>query len=154
MSFWHNKAIDLAVSGKEQVIYIYGKAGNGKTEVALYICQAVKGRVQAGTGTGKATSNFNGPTLYVMFGWAHNEQNQSVLKANKENKLDNLKKFYGHIDIFIIDEVNAMSAAELGLLDETIGKIFNPDEKLKKQNWTVKPFGGKTMVFVRGCSLA
>ena len=46
INFWHNKAIDLEVSGAEQVIYIYGKAGSGKTEVALHICQAVKGRVQ------------------------------------------------------------------------------------------------------------
>jgi len=148
MSFWHNKAIDLAVSGEEQVIYIYGKAGSGKTEVALHICQAAKGRVQAGAGTGKAASNFNGPTVYAMFGWAHNEQNQSVLRANEQNKLDNLRKCYEHIDIFIIDEVNAMSAAELGLLDETMGKIFNPHGKLKDQNGAVKPFGGKTMVFL------
>ena len=148
MSFWHNCAIDLIASGKQQVIYIYGKAGTGKTEAALHICEIFKGRVQAGAGTGKAASNFNGPTTHAMFGWAHNEYNQAVVRANEATKFARLRLFYENTDIFVIDEVNAMSAAELGYLDETMHKIFDPSGKLEDINGDVKPFGGKTMVFL------
>jgi len=55
MSEWHSKAIELVTSGKQQVLYIYGKAGTGKIELALHICEHYKGRVQAG----------------AMFRWAH-----------------------------------------------------------------------------------
>ena len=41
-----------------------------------------------------------------------------------------------------------MSAAELGLLDKTMHKIFDPEGKLKDGNGIVKPFGGKVMVFL------
>jgi len=81
MSGWHEKAIELVTSEKQQVLYIYGKAGMGKMEVALHICEHYKGRVQAGAGTGKAASNFNGSTVHAMFGWAHNQGSQSVVRA-------------------------------------------------------------------------
>ena len=148
LSFWHNQAIGLVVSGKQQIMYVYGKAGTGKTEVALHICEQFKGHVQAGAGTGKASSNFNGPTTHAMFGWSHNEYSQAVVRANESSKLARLRLFYENTDVFVIDEVNAMSAAELGLLDETMRKIFDPEGKLKDNNGTVKPFGGKTMVFL------
>ena len=83
LSFWHNRAIDLVVSGEQQIVYVNGKAGTGKTEVALHICEAFEGRVQAGSGTGKAASNFNGPTTHAMFGWSHNEYSQSVVRASE-----------------------------------------------------------------------
>ena len=41
LSFWHRRAIDLVVGGEQQIIYVYGKAGTGKTEVALHICEPV-----------------------------------------------------------------------------------------------------------------
>jgi len=147
ISFWHNTAIELVAGGEQQVTYIYGKAGTGKTEVALHICELFKGRVQAGAGTGKAASNFNGPTTHAMFGWAHNEYSLAVVRANEATKFDRLRQFYENIDVFVIDEVNAMSAAELGYLDETMHNIFDPDGNLKDSHGTVKPFGGKTMVF-------
>ena len=86
MSFWHNKAIDLVVHGKQQILYIYGKAGTGKTELALHICDLLKGSVQAGAGTGKAAANFNGPTVHAMFGWSHDEFNEGKA-ANSQQKL-------------------------------------------------------------------
>jgi len=66
MSFWHRKAIELIVNRQQQILYVYGKAGTGKIEVALHICQHFKDRVEAGAGTGKAASNFNGPIVHAM----------------------------------------------------------------------------------------
>jgi len=47
----------------------------------------------------------------------------------------------------VIDEVNAMAASELGLLDETMCKVFDPKRMLKYDNGKVMPFGGRKMVF-------
>ena len=148
VSYWHNRAIDLVVSGTQQIMYVYGKAGTGKTEVALHICEQFNGRVQAGAGTGKAASNFNGPTTHAMFGWSHNEYNQAAVRSTERSKLTRLGLFYENTDVFIIDEVNALSAAELGYLDETMCKIFDPDRKIKDKDGKPKPFGGKMMVFI------
>jgi len=90
MSGWQEKAIELATSEKQQELYIYAKAGTGKTKVALHICEHYKGRVQAGAGTRKAASNFNGPTIHAMFGWAHNQDSQSVVRASESEKLGRL----------------------------------------------------------------
>jgi len=64
----HNSDIRL-----DQFVYVYGNAGTGKTEVALHIRKVFKGHIQAGAGTGKASSNFNGPTMHTMFGSSQNE---------------------------------------------------------------------------------
>jgi hypothetical protein len=45
------KFVEIAVSGRHQVMYLLGKAGSGKTEVLLHICQRMKGRVQIGATT-------------------------------------------------------------------------------------------------------
>jgi len=37
MSEWHRNAIELVTSGKQQVLYIYGKAETGQTELTLHM---------------------------------------------------------------------------------------------------------------------
>jgi PIF1-like helicase len=142
LSFWHRKAVELVKEGREQIIYIYGKAGTGKTLAALWICQHFKGRVQAGAGTGKAAANFNGPTMLAMFGWSHNEYRVARAGGNQQRKMNELACFQKKTDVFVIDECNAISAAQFGLLEETMCKVFDPEGKTKKR------FGGKTMVFL------
>ena len=46
-------AVELGTDDKHKVLYLCGKAGCGKTEVALHICDRLRGRIQAGAGTGK-----------------------------------------------------------------------------------------------------
>lgn len=45
--------VDLVLKKKQKIVYICGKAGCGKTTVALKICEELKGKVQAGACTGK-----------------------------------------------------------------------------------------------------
>ena len=57
-----------------------------------------------------------------------------------------MRTFYDKVSVFIIDEVKAMSAAQLALLDETMCKIFDPGGREKDRDG--KPFGEKTMLFM------
>jgi len=100
MSFSQRKAMEMVVTGQQQILYVYGKAGTGKTEVALHICEHFKGSVQAGAGTGKAASNFNKPTVHAMFGWSPCEDRQIVVRANETTKLGRLRLFYENTDVF------------------------------------------------------
>jgi len=54
------------MSTQQQILYVYGKVGTGKIEVALHICKHFKDRVQAGAGTGKTASNFSRLTVHAM----------------------------------------------------------------------------------------
>ena len=47
-------AVDLGVDIDQKVLYLCGKAGCGKTQIALKVCEKLGGRVQAAAPTGKA----------------------------------------------------------------------------------------------------
>jgi hypothetical protein len=83
-----------------------------------------------------------------MFGWSHDEFRQVRFGTSEQAKLDRLRIFYENTKLFVIDEINAVSAAQLGLMDEMMCKIFDPDRQQKLPDGTPKPFGGKTMVFM------
>jgi hypothetical protein len=148
LTYWHRKAFELMTRGPHQVVYLYGKAGCGKTEVALHVAQFYKGACQAGAGTGRAASNFCGPTTHAMFGLSHDEFKQARTGSYQDNKINRLRIFYENTKVFIIDEVNAISAAQVGLLDEMMQKVFDPDSKLKNADGTPKPFGGKKVLLM------
>ena len=138
-------AIELGCDPKQQILYICGKAGSGKSTVALKICERLKGSVQAGAGTGKAASIFNGPTMHSMFGWSFEEFRDGDAYVNNARKLGILRTFYETTKCFIIDEVNALSAATLGQLHDTLSAIFSGP---KTPNRPELPFGGCKMIFL------
>jgi len=76
LSEWHKKATELVTSGKQQVLYIYGKAGTGKTQVALHICEHYRGS-PGWSGNGQSGNKFQWTHVHA-FGWAHNADSQSV----------------------------------------------------------------------------
>jgi len=82
-------AVDIGCDPTQQILYLCGKAGSGKTTVALKICEKLVGTVQAGACTGKAASLFRGPTLQSMFGWSHNEESSRLTEV----KPDRLRHF-------------------------------------------------------------
>lgn len=59
--------VDLGVDMKQQILYLCGKAGCGKTQVALEVCEMFAGRVQAGVVTGEAASLLGAPTVHGVF---------------------------------------------------------------------------------------
>ena len=140
-------AYSLSIDMKQQIVYLCGRAGSGKTEVALKICEHFAGRVQAAAITGKAASLFGAPTVHGMFRWSHYDKSlYGEPPPTSAKKITELQTFYENIDVFVIDEVNAMSAAMLAQLDQTMTKIFNP--KLQRTDGTLLPFGGVKVVFL------
>ena len=140
-------AVDLSVNMNQQILYLCGKAGPGKMQVALKICEMFAGRVQAAAVTGKAPSLLGAPTVHGMFWWGTYDQSQpDGTPAMSSRKVTELQSFYDGIEVFVIDEVNAMSALLLAQLHETMTKVFNPN--LQKTGGNVLPFGGKKMVFL------
>jgi RecA/RadA recombinase len=138
-------AVDMIVSGKEKIVYVYGKAGCGKTVVAQHLCAKFKGQVQAAAGTGRAASNFNGPTIHGAFLWgAQGVFNNATMTPSKKQKLQN---FYEKTELFIFDEINACGADILCMIDETMKELFcNVSKRTGKR--IDQPFGGKSVVFL------
>jgi len=140
-------AVDLGVNMQQQILYLCDKAGTGKTQVSLKICEFFAGRVQAAAVTGKATSLLGAPTVHGMFSWGTYERSQGGdVPTVSSRKLSGLRCFYENVDVFVIDEVNAMSASMLAQMHETMTQVFNP--KLKKIGRNVLPFGRKKIVFL------
>jgi hypothetical protein len=83
-----------------------------------------------------------------MFGWSHNEFNSASNQMSPDSrKIQELRTFYEGMDVFVIDEVNAMSAASLALLQDTMTAVFNPKHRVNKHK-DLLPFGGKKMIFL------
>jgi hypothetical protein len=138
-------AYDLIAEGREKTLFICGKAGCGKTIVALHLCERFVNKVQASAGTGRASSNFNGPTIHGSFLWgAKCSSFSSFMSPAKKQKLQN---FYKDTELFIFDEINACSADMLCQIDETMKELFcavntNTGKRIDE------PFGGKRVVFL------
>ena len=108
----------------------------------------MRGHIQADASAGKAASIFNGPTVHVTFDFLLKDFSNSSLRFDADcKKVQEMQMNYEHIDIFIIDEVNAMSAAILAMVDEFMSLCFNPNKRIKI-NGEVPPFGGKQMIFM------
>jgi hypothetical protein len=83
-----------------------------------------------------------------MFQWGIYERtNNADVPTVGDKKADQLRVFYENTDIFVIDEVNAMSANMLANLHDTMTKIFNP-KGMKGPDEKDLPFGGKKIVFL------
>jgi len=143
LSQYQKVPIDLIKNGKEKILYITGKAGTGKTSIALNICQLFKGAVQAGAPSGLAARCFRGPTIHTMFGWSH--LNRMNINMN-QTTLDNLRGKYANVKCFIFDEVDNLDAATLALIDDAMCELFCRRDKHDKIQY--EPFGGKIVVFL------
>ena len=141
------KFVEIAVSGNYPVLYLTGVAGSGKTEVILHIMKLLKGRVQACASTGIAARNLNAPTLHGMLGLSMTDCSNGEMRIDtSSNKCRDNAIMYENTQVFIIDEVNMLSAHVLGFVEELMTKSFNP--KLKKHKNRLLPFGGKRVILV------
>ncbi len=87
-----------------------------------------------------------------MFGWSHADFSEASRTVDRNSKkIQELRTYYQDINTFVIDEVNAMSAAEFSFLHETLSAIKNENGK-KGADGHVLPFGGAQMVFMGDAS--
>ena len=135
-------AYDCMLDDKMKVLYLCGKAGSGKSTVAMMACMKLKGRVQCAAGTGRAAAIFNAPTVHSAFQWSLRRSN-----GHSANKIGQMQTFYESVDVFVIDEINALSAECLAMMHDTMSLVFNPQNK-KTAEGDPLPFGGKRMVFL------
>jgi hypothetical protein len=138
-------AYDLIAEGREKIVYVYGKAGTGKTIIAQHLCTLFSRRVQAAAGTGKAASNFNGPTIHGAFLW--NAKGGSAASSMSASKKQRLQDFYKDTELFIFDEINACSADILCQIDETMKELFCAVNTTTGKRID-KPFGAKRVLFL------
>jgi PIF1-like helicase len=137
-------AYDLVVNGRENFAD-YGKAGSGKTLIAQHLCDKFEGRVQAAAGTGKAASNFNGPTIHGCFMWS--AKGTVDARSMSPVKKQTLQNFYENTELFIFDEISACGADLLYLIDKTMRELFCKLIPVTGKR-IGEPFGGKTVVFL------
>lgn len=87
---------------------------------------------QAAAGTGRASLNFNGPTIHGAFLWGANCSSfSSSMSPAKKQKLQN---FYKDTELFIFDQINACSADMLCQIDETMKELFCAVNQYWKEN--------------------
>jgi Cdc6-like AAA superfamily ATPase len=146
MTAMQRKAVQLGVDMNEKILYICGKAGCGKTEVALHISQQLEGRVQISCWSGMAATNLRCGTVHAMFKWPFDGYSDGKPTQMSAQKKSLLRDFYQDTEVFMIDEVNAMSAEMLAQLDETLTELFN--ETRTPKGGEVPPFGNKKMIFL------
>lgn len=96
--------------------------------------------------------NLNAPTVHGMFSFSPMEcKSKKFSLDSKCKKVQDFKAYYQKVEVFIIDEYNALSADMTGLIDELMTLAFNPDRKKSVDDvgrMVVPPFGGKRVVFV------
>jgi hypothetical protein len=140
--------VELAVTGEDQVLYLLGKAGSGKSEVLKHICQRMgSGKVQIGATTGKAASYFHGPTVHGMFGLSHLDFTEARAHLDpSDTKCKDNRIAYEGVELFIIDEASMLPSHMLGFLEEVMTTSFNPDRR--KRAGLIPPFGGRRVIFV------
>jgi len=141
-------AVDRGTDDKQQILFLCGKAGSGKTAVALKICEHFRGRVQATAYTGKAASLFNGPTIHSMFGWSHSEHRSASAEIKPDSKkVIDFRVAHENIELFIIEEALAVPPACFALMDEMMTAAFNP-KRTTRSRLGVLPFEGKFYFWV------
>jgi len=141
------KAVQLGVDMNVKILYLSGKAGSGKTEVALHICEHFKGKVQTCAVSARAASNLAGTTVHGLFGWACDGYSNGEASKIALKDIQPLLDLYQDTEVFIVDEVNSMTADMLARLDESMTQLFN-DKRLKNSDQDILPFGGKKVVFM------
>ena len=135
-------AYDCMVDEQSRVLYVSGRAGSGKSTVALLACQHFGQRIQCCASTGRAASIFDGPTVHSAMQWSLRGSS-----LTNPNKIAEMRVFYENVDVFLVDEVNALSAECFAMLHDTLSLVFNPQNK-KNSDGEILPFGGKKMIFL------
>jgi ATP-dependent DNA helicase PIF1 len=124
------RAFDLVMSGN-QVTFITGSGGVGKSSLLRYIRYNTSRNVVVVAPTGVAALNAEGVTINSFFWFPPHMLQQKDVKFRRDEVITNL-------ELMIIDEVSMVRADVMDMIDYALQKWRNNS----------KPFGGLQMVFV------
>lgn len=128
-----NNAIQL-VEFTDNLIYLTGKAGTGKTTFLKYIKEISKKQIVVVAPTGVAATNAGGMTIHSLFGIPLTPfipeddrlKSDTILTTLKLNPFK--KAILKHVELLIIDEVSMVRVDVLDVIDKalrTIKKQYN-----------------------------
>jgi len=128
-------ALDL-IKTTQQILFITGKAGTGKSTLLNYFCEHSKQEPVLLAPTGVAALNIKGQTVHSFFNFYIDVTPEKII--NKEIKPRNAK-LYKKLQLIIIDEASMMRADLLDCIDSFL-RLYGPSPDLA--------FGGVQLVFV------
>lgn len=116
-------------------MYLGGVGGTGKSQVikalvAYFALRNEPHRFRVMAPTGSAAAQVDGSTYHSMFGFGKGQGELS------RKRLALLKDLHGPTDLYLLDEISMMSAADFRSLSERMDAVFN----------TQDAFGGKHVV--------
>jgi ATP-dependent DNA helicase PIF1 len=121
-----------AISGPEQVVFITGKAGTGKSTLLKYVRDNLKKNIAVVAFTGVAAVNVKGQTIHSFFGFHPQTTRDSIVRDQR--RADAMK----HLDVLFIDEISMVRADLMDWIDTALRKNRSGKTKL--------PFGGVKIV--------
>lgn len=138
------QAAELVRNSSQNIIYLTGKAGTGKTTFLKYIRQTYPGNVVVLAPTGVAAVNASGQTIHSFFRleftpYPHGDQRLQVPQIYQRMSYKREKiELINNLSLLIIDEVSMVRCDILDAID-TILRIYR-----KKQ----EPFGGIKVLLI------
>lgn len=125
------KKVKNAINDGEQVIFVTGKAGTGKTTLIRYLRAKLKEPPVVLAFTGVAALNIEGMTIHSFFNLPWGPLDAKELKINKNNE-------YKSIKLIIIDEISMVRCDLLDCIDMTL-RLNREDDR---------PFGGVQVLMI------
>jgi len=125
-------AYDLLENSKEQIIYITGEAGTGKSTLLRHFREKTKKQLIVLAPTGVAALNVEAKTIHSFFWFPHKFIQQHDIKKHQK-----ISKLLGCADAVVIDEVSMVRADLMDAID------YSMRLNLGKMNL---PFGGKRVI--------
>ncbi|MCH3924369.1 MAG: AAA family ATPase, partial [Bacteroidales bacterium] len=148
--FWNAANLILETENKNNVIYLTGKAGTGKTTLLKYLtreCKKMGKKYVTLAPTGVAAVNANGQTIHSFF---HIDQNTLYVpkKPIPDKPFDNIFNYckinengwnlLKELDLIIIDEISMVPCNVIDLIDLI----------LRSYRGNKKPFGGVQLLLI------
>jgi ATP-dependent DNA helicase PIF1 len=134
----HFKRTFEAIEFTNEIIFITGKAGTGKSTLLKYFTQHTKKQVIVLAPTGIAAINVGGSTLHSFFRFPFRPIVQDDDEIHRFAKSTEKFKILHKLDTLIIDEVSTLRADLIDAIDQSL-RINGGDMH--------KPFGGKQIIF-------
>lgn len=110
------KAISQLLDNGAPMIFVYGRAGAGKSTLIQYLSRSRGDRnIAIVAPTGIAAINAGGVTVHSFFGFPHSIIEQEDIKRNRKKQ-----QMFEKLDLLIVDEVSMIRADVMEAISESL----------------------------------